>query len=74
MKVNLHKNFKFYSWINDGEYWIGLDYGDHILMYNGHCQDLHFSSKEDPDWLREQRSEEIEIIKKWVKQYKDDHH
>lgn len=37
-----------------------------------HCQDLHFSSKEDPDWLTEQRSKEIEIIKIWVKQYMDD--
>lgn len=36
-----------------------------------HCQDLEFSSQEDPDWLREQRSKEVEIITKWVKQYQD---
>jgi len=43
-----------------------------VTNEGSHCQDLRFSSKEDPDWLREQRSKEVEIITKWVKQYKDD--
>eukprot|EP00253_Pinus_taeda_P017692 PITA_17692 len=34
-----------------------------------HCQDLLQSSPDDPGWLKEQRSAEIEYIKSWIEQY-----
>eukprot|EP00253_Pinus_taeda_P027888 PITA_27888 len=34
-----------------------------------HCLDLHPSSPDDPGWLKEQRSAEIEYIKSWIEQY-----
>jgi len=37
-----------------------------------HCQDMHYSSNQDPESIREQRSKEVEIITKWIKQYEDD--
>lgn len=45
-----------------------------VTKEGSHCEDLHLSSKEDPEWLREQRSKEVEIITKWIKQYIVDLH
>lgn len=31
--------------------------------------DLRYSTKEDPDWLIEQRRKEVEIIQRWIDEY-----
>ncbi|KAI3847809.1 hypothetical protein MKW92_038701 [Papaver armeniacum] len=35
-----------------------------------HCLDLLHKSPDDPKWLAEQREAEIEIIKRWIEEYK----
>ncbi|XP_009801420.1 uncharacterized protein [Nicotiana sylvestris] len=40
-----------------------------IAKEGAHHVDLRWSSKEDPEWLREVRAREINIISKWISQY-----
>jgi lysosomal Pro-X carboxypeptidase len=37
-----------------------------------HCQDLFPSSPDDPEWIKEQKSKEIELIKSWIERYNSD--
>eukprot|EP01018_Ginkgo_biloba_P013492 Gb_28512 [translate_table: standard] len=43
-----------------------------VTNEGSHCEDLHFASEDDPEWLKEQRSKEINIMKTWIKQYNHD--
>ncbi|KAL6595556.1 hypothetical protein ACP70R_047896 [Stipagrostis hirtigluma subsp. patula] len=38
----------------------------------GHHVDLRFSTKDDPDWLKQVRNKETRIIARWLKQYYSD--
>ncbi|KAL6870936.1 hypothetical protein ACP4OV_014784 [Aristida adscensionis] len=38
----------------------------------GHHVDLRFSTKDDPDWLKQVRHKETRIIARWLKQYYSD--
>ncbi|KAJ4971750.1 hypothetical protein NE237_004849 [Protea cynaroides] len=40
-----------------------------VAKEGAHHVDLRFSTKEDPEWLRDVRKREIQIISKWLKQY-----
>lgn len=44
--------------------------GDFLL--GAHHVDLRFSTKEDPQWLRDVRRREVEIIGKWISEYFQD--
>ena len=41
-------------------------------MTGAHHVDLRFSSKEDPQWLKDVRKQEVQIITKWISQYYHD--
>eukprot|EP01018_Ginkgo_biloba_P013608 Gb_08404 [translate_table: standard] len=43
-----------------------------VTNEGSHCEDLHFASEDDPEWLKEQRSKEVNIMKTWIKQYNHD--
>eukprot|EP01018_Ginkgo_biloba_P013491 Gb_28511 [translate_table: standard] len=43
-----------------------------VTNEGSHCEDLYFASEDDPEWLKEQRSKEINIMKTWIKQYNHD--
>ncbi|XP_059646614.1 uncharacterized protein LOC132293252 [Cornus florida] len=40
-----------------------------VSKEGAHHVDLRFSTSEDPEWLREVRRSEVNIIKKWLSQY-----
>ncbi|XP_031478582.1 uncharacterized protein LOC116249587 [Nymphaea colorata] len=40
-----------------------------VTEKGAHHLDLRFATKEDPDWLIEQRRQEVEIIQSWLDQY-----
>jgi hypothetical protein len=40
-----------------------------FLLTGAHHVDLRFSSKEDPQWLKDVRKQEVKIIAKWISQY-----
>ncbi|KAJ8537608.1 hypothetical protein K7X08_014148 [Anisodus acutangulus] len=40
-----------------------------ITKEGAHHVDLRWSSKEDPEWLREVRKREVNILSKWLSQY-----
>ncbi|KAK4255178.1 hypothetical protein QN277_008207 [Acacia crassicarpa] len=44
-----------------------------ISTVNGsHCLDMERAKESDPEWLIQQRSQEIDIIKSWIEQYHAD--
>lgn len=43
-----------------------------LLRAGGHHVDLRFSTKEDPEWLKKVRRQEMRIIADWLKQYYSD--
>ncbi|KAF8395428.1 hypothetical protein HHK36_019374 [Tetracentron sinense] len=43
-----------------------------VAKKGAHHVDLRFSSKEDPEWLRDVRKREVQIITKWLSQYYHD--
>ncbi|RWR91112.1 lysosomal Pro-X carboxypeptidase isoform X2 [Cinnamomum micranthum f. kanehirae] len=40
-----------------------------VTEKGAHHVDLRYSTKEDPDWLIEQRRKEVEIIQRWIDEY-----
>ncbi|XP_077238063.1 alpha/beta-Hydrolases superfamily protein [Tasmannia lanceolata] len=40
-----------------------------VTQRGAHHLDLRFATKEDPDWLIEQRRQEVEIIQRWIDEY-----
>lgn len=34
-----------------------------------HHADLRAATKDDPEWLKEQRRQEVSIIEKWISEY-----
>lgn len=46
---------------------------EHCLFQTGaHHTDLRAATKEDPDWLKEVRRQEVAIIEKWISEYYSD--
>jgi len=45
---------------------------DTLWIVGTHCEDVGTSSPDDAEWLKEQRSKEIELIKRWIEQYNSD--
>ncbi|XP_010246130.1 PREDICTED: lysosomal Pro-X carboxypeptidase-like [Nelumbo nucifera] len=43
-----------------------------VAKEGAHHVDLRFSTKEDPEWLRDVRKREVGIIRKWLSQYYND--
>ncbi|KAJ3679173.1 hypothetical protein LUZ60_017184 [Juncus effusus] len=43
-----------------------------VTEQGAHHLDLRFATKDDPDWLVQQRNQEIEIIQGWINQYYQD--
>jgi lysosomal Pro-X carboxypeptidase len=43
-----------------------------VYIAGSHHVDLRFSSKEDPEWLKQVRVKETRIIARWLKQYYSD--
>ncbi|KAM3689599.1 hypothetical protein ACJW31_09G057700 [Castanea mollissima] len=43
-----------------------------VAKKGAHHVDLRFSTKEDPEWLKDVRKQEVNIIAKWTAQYYDD--
>ncbi|KAM7254664.1 hypothetical protein ACFE04_019905 [Oxalis oulophora] len=43
-----------------------------VAKHGAHHVDLRFSNKEDPEWLRNVRKQEVNIISKWISQYYHD--
>ncbi|KAF5473524.1 hypothetical protein F2P56_010128 [Juglans regia] len=43
-----------------------------VANEGAHHVDLRFSSKEDPEWLKDVRKQEVNIIKTWISQYYSD--
>ncbi|GAB2232027.1 hypothetical protein Droror1_Dr00011048 [Drosera rotundifolia] len=40
-----------------------------VAKHGAHHVDLRFSTKEDPEWLREVRRSKVQIINRWLGQY-----
>ncbi|KAL5060325.1 hypothetical protein RYX36_031929 [Vicia faba] len=47
-------------------HWIIAEFG------GAHHVDLRFSTKEDPEWLKDVRKQEVKIIASWISQYYQD--
>ncbi|PWZ17544.1 Dipeptidyl peptidase 2 [Zea mays] len=43
-----------------------------VMEKGAHHLDLRFATDEDPDWVTEQRRQEVEIIEGWIDQYHRD--
>ncbi|PWZ06601.1 hypothetical protein Zm00014a_005605 [Zea mays] len=43
-----------------------------VTEKGAHHLDLRFATDEDPDWVTEQRRQEVEIIEGWIDQYHRD--
>ncbi|KAK7846342.1 dipeptidyl peptidase 2, partial [Quercus suber] len=43
-----------------------------VAKEGAHHVDLRFSNKEDPEWLKDVRKQEVNIIAKWIAQYYHD--
>ncbi|CBI18675.3 hypothetical protein VitviT2T_016832 [Vitis vinifera] len=43
-----------------------------VTKKGAHHVDFRFATKEDPDWLIEQRRQEVEILQKWIHDYNAD--
>lgn len=43
-----------------------------VAKEGAHHVDLRFSSKEDPQWLKDVRKQEVKIIEEWISQYYHD--
>ncbi|VVB17307.1 unnamed protein product [Arabis nemorensis] len=43
-----------------------------VTKKGAHHTDLRAATKDDPDWLKEQRRQEVAIIEKWISEYHSD--
>ncbi|KAM3214829.1 hypothetical protein ACQJBY_067029 [Aegilops geniculata] len=43
-----------------------------VTEKGAHHLDFRFATKDDPDWVVEQRRQEVEIIHGWIDQYNKD--
>ncbi|XP_020103296.1 lysosomal Pro-X carboxypeptidase [Ananas comosus] len=44
-----------------------------VTEKGAHHLDFRFATKEDPEWVKEQRRQEVEIIQSWIDQYRRDY-
>ena len=42
------------------------------LKAGAHHTDLRAATKDDPEWLKQQRRQEVAIIEKWISEYYSD--
>ena len=55
----------FYTFVNFCE----LKKFSHCSVLGAHHVDFRSATKDDPDWLIQQRRQEVEIIQKWLNEY-----